>query len=103
MFDIFRYTGSHTTHLPPSLLPSMSFALPQSPPENSALLCPIELIWVNYTIVELEALVNVSQVPLHPSQSSLTISPITPGTSYTVNVSFVNEVGESQNNPTGET
>jgi len=71
----------------------------ESPPENSALLCPVELVWVNYTIVELEVLVNASQVSLHPSQSSFTISPITPGTSYTVNVSFVNEVGESLNNP----
>lgn len=81
---------------------SLPIYLPQSPPENSALLCPVELVWVNYTIVELEVLVNASQVSLHPSQSSFTISPITPGTSYTVNVSFVNEVGESLNNPTGE-
>lgn len=81
---------------------SLPIYLPQSPPENSALLCPVELVWVNYTIVELEVLVNASQVSLHPSQSSFTISPITPGTSYTVNVSFVNEVGESLNNPSGE-
>ena len=90
---------NHHPFLPlSSLLPPSS----QSPPENSALLCPVELVWVNYTIVELEVLMNVSQVSLHPSQSSFTISPITPGTSYTVNVSFVNEVGESLNNPTGE-
>jgi len=91
--------------MPTTVTRSLSSCLPlciQSPPENSALLCPVELVWVNYTIVELEVLMNASQVSLHPSQSSFTISPITPGTSYTVNVSFVNEVGESLNNPTGE-
>lgn len=74
----------------------------QSPVENEDLLCLTEQVWVNYTVVRLEDLVETVMVPLPPSLSMYTIPSITPGTTYTVNVSFVNEVGESMDNPIGQ-
>ena len=73
----------------------------QSPPENSALLCPIEEVHLNYTIVELEVEVDSANLTFAPGTSDYIITPLMPGTSYTVTVWFVNEVGESLDNPTG--
>ena len=74
----------------------------QSPEENSALLCPIEEVRLNYSIVELEVEVNSSLVVFPADVRDYIITPLMPGTSYTVTVWFINEVGESLDNPTGK-
>ena len=56
---------------------------------------------LNYTIVELEVEVNSSMLTFEPGVRDYIITPLMPGTSYTVTVWFVNEVGESLDNPTG--
>ena len=83
----------------PFSLPRLSV---QSPPENSALLCPIEEVRLNYTIVELEVEVDSANLTFVPGTTDYIITPLMPGTSYTVTVWFVNEVGESMDNPTGK-
>ncbi len=69
----------------------------ESPPENSALLCPNEGVWFNYTVIELEELVNSSMMLLPPDQRAFVIATVMPGTTYTAVVSFVNEAGEGVN------
>ena len=58
--------------------------------ENTALLCPLEQVLVNFTIVELEILVNSTQVVLPPGEVSYIIAPVLPGTTYTVVVAMQN-------------
>ena len=79
-----------------------SFSSLQSPEENSALLCPIEEVRLNYSIVELEVEVNSSLVVFPADVRDYIITPLMPGTSYTVTVWFINEVGESLDNPTSK-
>ena len=74
----------------------------QSPEENSALLCPIEEVRLNYSIVELEVEVNSSMLVFEAGISDYVITPLMPGTSYSVTVWFINEVGESLDNPKGK-
>ena len=82
---------------------SFPLSLPlQSPEENSALLCPIEEVRLNYSIVELEVEVNSSLVVFPADVRDYIITPLMPGTSYTVTVWFINEVGESLENPIGK-
>ena len=64
-------------------------------------MCPVLQTWINYTIIELGVADNVTSVPLPPDATNYTIFPLMPGTSYVVQVSYVNEVGESQNNTIG--
>ena len=54
----------------------------ECPAENTALLCPLEQVLVNFTIVELEILVNSTQVVLPPGEVSYIIAPVLPGTTY---------------------
>ncbi len=73
----------------------------QTPPENLENLCPVFQTYINYTIIELGVPENATSVPLPPEATNYTISPVMPGTSYIVQVSYVNDVGESQNNSQG--
>lgn len=73
----------------------------KSPVGNSALLCPVEGVWLNYTIVELEELVNASTMFFPPGQTSFTIATVMPGTTYTAVISFINEAGEGRNTTGG--
>ncbi len=54
-------------------------------------------MWLNYTVVELEALVNDSALLLPPGRRSYVLPTVMPGTTYTAVVSFVNEAGEGMN------
>ena len=72
------------------------------PAENTALTCSVDAVLVNYTITELEAEVENGSVLLPPEESSYILSPVAPGRSYVVSVSFVNQVSESLNNAVGE-
>lgn len=74
----------------------------QSPFNNTALVCPIEEVLLNYTVTFLDRLVDTVNLQLPPNQREYTIAPIRPGTAYSIDVSFVNEVGESVGNPIGE-
>lgn len=67
------------------------------------LLCPVFAMgaFINYTISELGIPDNATSVSITPETTNYTINPLMPGTQYTVQVSYVNEVGESKNNPIG--
>ena len=58
--------------------------------------------FINYTITELEVEDNETSLFLSPEVTNYTINPLMPGSSYVVAVSYVNEVGESVNNPMGK-
>ena len=74
------------------------------PPLNSLLLCPVEQAWLNYSYVELKVEMESFEITypnITVTDTSFEIRPVMPGTTYNVTVSFVNEVGESLNNPVG--
>ena len=79
----------------------MHLNIPQIPPENYDLLCPVFGATINYTITELGIPDNatVSVIPI--DATNYTITPLMPGTEYEVQVTYVNDVGESQDNPLG--
>ena len=56
---------------------------------------------INYTITELEVPDNTTSETLPPQALNYTINPLMPGTSYVVQVSYINEIGESRDNPIG--
>jgi hypothetical protein len=71
------------------------------PKLNSLLLCPVEQTWLNYSFLELEVYVQSFQITapyIGVTDTSFEIRPVTPGTTYNVTVTFVNEVGESTDN-----
>ena len=72
------------------------------PAENAVLTCSVDAVLVNYTITELEEEVENGSVLLPPEETSYVLSPVGPGRSYVVSVSFVNQVSESLNNAVGE-
>lgn len=74
----------------------------QTPPENVDMLCPTLRTIIDYTIIELGMPDNATSVTLSPDATNYTINPLMPGTSYVVQVSYFNEVGESQDNPEGK-
>ena len=57
---------------------------------------------LTYTVIELEVPGSNVSVRLSPRAVSYVINPLMPGTSYVVTVAYVNEVGESENNPRGK-
>ena len=71
----------------------------QSPLVNDGLLCPIDQVLLNYTVVYLDQLVDTVNLLLQPRLRDYSIPAIRPGTTYSIAVSFVNEVGESVGNP----
>ena len=80
---------------------SVTWTLPDL---NSLLLCPVQQVWLNYSYLELEvemASFQITSPDLTVLDTSFEISPVMPGTTYNLTVSFVNEVGESLNNTVG--
>ena len=74
----------------------------QIPADHALLLCPVDETVLTYVITELEVPQSEVTVRLPPSNNNYTITPLTPGTSYSVGVAYVNEVGQSANNIKGE-
>ena len=73
----------------------MTWELPKL---NSLLLCPVEQTWLNYSFLELEVHMQSFQITapyIGVTDTSFEIRPVTPGTTYNVTVTFMNEVGES--------
>lgn len=71
---------------------------------NSFLLCPVEQAWLNYSYLELEVEMESFQVTypnITVTDTSFEVTPVMPGTTYNVTISFVNEVGESLDNTVG--
>lgn len=58
--------------------------------------------FINYTIIELGNPDNETSFPIPISSTNFTITPLMPGTTYVVEVSYSNQVGQSQDNPIGE-
>ncbi len=59
-------------------------------------------VHLNYSITDLDELINVTSLSLPSHVTSHTFFSIAPGRSYVATVAFENEVGLSQNNPLGE-
>ena len=71
------------------------------PDDHAQLLCPVSEAVLTYVVTQLEVGRAPVVVRLSPTTTSYTITPLTPGTSYSVTVAYVNDVGESEDNPRG--
>lgn len=86
--------NNYDTHPPPPSPPHMYMQIPS---ENLDIFCPVLRTLLTYTITELGVPDNSTSLSLPPDATNFTINPLMPGTSYVVQVSYINEVGESEN------
>ncbi len=59
-------------------------------------------VHLNYSITDLDELINVTSITLASHVTSFTFPSIAPGRSYVATIAFENEIGLSENNPIGE-